>query len=402
MNDWFSTGALLLLVSLLSACRVHDGATDGGAPSELAGPGDGMHAGVDSASFNCPAATVANSCNSSVGREAPLPSCSTGQPCDASGTTVTTPFSAPTCRAGGFDDGGPRLWTDPVTGEQRGACVFIPSMAGPASQRPLLVFLHGSMGSADTAYSNTSLRAKAVDFDLSGDSKRPGFVLAAVQGRNLHWPTPTFEGSHHDFYFRDLGSPSCNPDVRSLDQLIDDLVATGNVDPRRIYVSGWSNGAYFAQLYAIARHDNATPGGNRVAATAMYAGTDPFDNLTSTQSPSCKLAPYPALKAPTLIVHRSCDALVPCDAAETAKFQLPPGDVEDWATTLTSALPAADFQDVLLDAAGKPTNTCMAVGLCTPTLGVDNHLHWPNGASDGSGIDHEPEMLNFLRGHPLP
>jgi len=37
------------------------------------------------------------------------------------------------------------------------------------------------------------------------------------------------------------------------------------VDPARIYVSSWSNGARFAALYAFARHDEGTPGGHRVA-----------------------------------------------------------------------------------------------------------------------------------------
>jgi len=50
--------------------------------------------------------------------------------------------------------------------------------------------------------------------------------------------------------------------------VIDDLVAAGVVDPALIGVMGWSNGGRFAALYAIARHEKPTPGGNRAAAFA--------------------------------------------------------------------------------------------------------------------------------------
>jgi len=29
------------------------------------------------------------------------------------------------------------------------------------------------------------------------------------------------------------------------------------------------------------------------------------------------------------------------------------------------------------------------------------NLHWPDGVEDGGGVDWEPEMLGFLRDHPL-
>ncbi len=145
-------------------------------------------------------------CNGEVGVPAPMPRCSADAPCNGpTGTTVDTPYSAPErCNVddadrGTFDDGPPITWTDAVSGEPRAACVFTPEASGPV---PLLVFLHGSFGSARNVYERTSLRTKAATFVL-GDA--PGFVLAAPQGPNLHWPGGrTFEGAHHDFFFRDL------------------------------------------------------------------------------------------------------------------------------------------------------------------------------------------------------
>src|SRR5262249_27677413 len=143
----------------------------------------------------------------------------------------------------------------------------------------------------------------------------------------------------HDFLMRDFGSPSCNPDIMNLDLLIDALVESRMVDPKRIYVMGHSNGAIFGQMYAIARHVQPTPGGNRVAAAAVYAGFDPFSNLTPTQSPSCRLATYPATDVPIFQLHRACDSIVPCDDAQNAEFyNLPGGGVERWLTTLGTTM----------------------------------------------------------------
>jgi hypothetical protein len=264
--------------------------------------------------------------------------------------------------------------------------------------------LPGSLASAASVYDATLLREKASHFDLSGDPARRGFVLASDQARNLvNGPRPALSGTQHDYEYRDLGVPSCNPDIRSLDRLIDDLVADGDVDPKRIYVTGWSNGATFATLYAIARHDTPTPGGNRVAATSFYAGYDPFNNLDDELKPSCQVHPYPKTRVPIQSVHRACDALVTCDASQRTKFSMPPGDdVEGWLGTLRGPMGDPNVKQVLIDGAGAAARACAPAALCTAALGTENHLHWPDGKSDGSGIDWELEMLAFLRAHPLP
>ncbi len=295
-----------------------------------------------------------------------------------------------------FDDGAPLTWND-TNGDQRYACVHTPSGASSAAKLPLVVFLHGSHGGAQDLYDYTLLRAKSDTFQLSTDASRTGFIVAAVQGRNLHWLGPNPGGPHHDYFYRDLASPSENPDVRSLDHLIDTLVAKGDVDPTQIYVTGWSNGAFFAQMYAMARLTTATPGGARVAAAAVYAGADPFN--TPEASLPCQLMPYPKSEAPIFLIHRSCDALVPCDAAQLGS--LPPGnDVEDWRATLTSATGVGDstVQDVIIDDNGMPVTSCAST--CGLVTGTTNHLRWPDGLDDKGGVDHEPEMLGFMRANP--
>jgi hypothetical protein len=100
--------------------------------------------------------------------------------------------------------------------------------------------------------------------------RTPWLFRSPPQRRNLHWYGPNPPASHHDYLFRDLSTDSCSPDIRSADRLIDDLVATGAIDRSRIYVAGWSNGAYFSELYAIARFTTPTPGGNHVASAVAY------------------------------------------------------------------------------------------------------------------------------------
>jgi polyhydroxybutyrate depolymerase len=269
-----------------------------------------------------------------------------------------------------------------------------------------LVYFHGSGGTANDVYDYNSLRAKAVAADLSGDPSRPGFFLLAIEARNLHWPGHRPEdGTKHDYFFRDLGSPSRNPDIAVADQFIDQLVADGSVDRSRIYTTGWSNGAQYAELYAIARHETATPGGNHVAAAAVYSGSDPFNNTATDQQPSCQLAPYPQSTTPIFMISRACDAH-PCDAAQEASLTAlgldpPPGaTVGSWMSDLRSRLMDPNGQWEIISGTGQVVTACSHDPACTEQTAVANHIRWPDGKAFGDGgNDHEPEMLAFLRDH---
>jgi poly(3-hydroxybutyrate) depolymerase len=356
-------------------------------------------------------------CNSTTGLTQPLQVCSQADPCTnaiifsngqvSTNQTVTTASDAPTCAGGSIDDGLPLTWTD-AGGVMRYTCLFKPASISPTfPTRPLLLFFHGTGGYASDVYNYTAIRVKAINYDLTGDLNRPGFILAAVQGRNLHWPAIHPPGRHHDYYYRNMGSPSSNPDVAHVDHLIDTLVEQGIVDPQRIYTMGWSNGATFAQFYAIARHATATPGGNHIAAAAAYAFADPFNDISRNQTPSCKLNPYPISSVPLYLINRTCDALTACNAAQETAFNLPPGySAEDWVAQLQESLvmndPTVTFQRIDSSTNAAIPDACQAVPPCDSTTGTSNHLLWPNGLLYGSGTDWEPEMLNFLKSHPHP
>jgi len=360
-------------------------------------------------------AQVEGACNPATGLTSPLPTCADvvcDRPATELGVDVVRGGTAvPLCRtdpAWGrpvYDDG-PPLRFDGLQGVTRYACRYEPPVTAPASPRPLVLFFHGGgAGMADDAYNHTSLRSKAITFELSGDPQRPGFILISVQGRNLRYPTSApRDGHHHDFYHRDLDSPSTNPDIAFADLLIDRMVATNVVDRRRIYLMGWSNGAFFSQMYGIARHRRATPGGNHVAAVAVFSGADPFANIRQGQAPSCQLDPYPFSDLPIMIVSRSCD-LVACDQAQVEGWHLTtpanPGQVvAPWMGDLLVKVHDQNATWRIVTGFGTLTKSCTPSFLCSLPIATINHLRWPDGVDDHSGIDHEPAMLTFLAAHP--
>ncbi len=387
----------------LDAGILLDGGSDG-SPADAGVPptdaGDGRYA-----------------CDPSVGLVAPLPVCSVGDPCTrlivGAGTTpITTASEVPTCTAsaarGGFTDGAPRTFTD-ADGNTRYACAYLPPAASASAQVPLVVFWHGAGGHADDAYEGTSLRLHAQSYDLSGDAARPGFALVSIQGRNLHWPTlDPRDGPHHDQFHRDLAAPSTNRDVALADTIIDELVADGRIDASRVYVMGWSNGGFFAQLYAIARHEVPTPGGNRVAAASVFTAADPFQSPRFADAGRCDLAPVPATTVPIRIVSRACD-IIACDQAQlddlvaNDMYVAPPGVVvESWVMRLSTELGDPTTEWEIVAGTGATTASCTSPALCGLGIAGLNHIRWPDGVGDGSGTDHEPAMLDFLRAHPLP
>ncbi len=294
------------------------------------------------------------------------------------------------------------MWTDPI-GQKHAACIYTPPAATTSSKRPLLVFLPGTFGSAADTYNLTSLRTESGHVrPRRRRHTRTGFILASAQERNLQNPDSQFAGAQWDYLFRSLGSPSCNPDMNGVDQLIDTLVATGTVDTQRIYVTGWSAGAIFGMMYGIVRHSNPTPGGHFVASVSVYAGFDPFNNLADGLVPSCQLTTYPPPTVPIQIVHRVCDALVACDDTQRTAFGLPPGDsVEGWLAMLKSPLGDTVLSDQIIDHSGVAATACTAPPVCTEAIGIDNHIHWPDGVADNGGHDWEPTMLQFMAAHPM-
>lgn len=85
---------------------------------------------------------------------------------------------------------------------------------------------------------------------------RNSFLLVYPQALKSTWATMNV----------DLSNLDSNPDVRFFDELLEHLSSAHQVDRKRVYVIGMSNGATFAQLLATARSDD-------IAAVVAHSGS---------------------------------------------------------------------------------------------------------------------------------
>lgn len=269
-------------------------------------------------------------------------------------------------------------WTDP-SGEARNACLINPAGASAQHPLPLLVYLNPSLFSADKTTPLTGFATDAASADLTGDPARKGFILLMPEGRDTHhyYPFPDDTGVGWDNWYRNLdrSSASLNVDVATIDHFIAAVKDMGIVDPKRVYLSGWSNGAAMAQLYAL-----NTPG---IAAAAVYSSPDPFSDV---DDPGAQ-TPFATALTPLMDIHNQCDIIGICQTG--TKFH----------QTLAKLYPKLVQNPVIIDELLNPVQACndlcasnQVVSLSAP--GAVNHLRWPSTWNS--------KMYTFLRQHPLP
>ncbi len=177
---------------------------------------------------------------------------------------------------------------------------------------------------------------------------------------------PDGRGYHWDEWYR---NPSQNLDALAIDHFVDEVVASGRVDPRRVYVFGWSNGAYMAALYGMWRSD-------RIAAIGQYAGPIPGAG-------SCPVTPKVERQVPLVLLRNLCDALVSCETTDA------------WIKTLTAQHWPFEYQSLdFLGGEAAPASACPAS--CERVKGLAEHVRWPSEAVL------KERLLPFLKQHPLP
>jgi poly(3-hydroxybutyrate) depolymerase len=270
-------------------------------------------------------------------------------------------------------------WTDP-DGTPRQACLHIPAQAAREQPLPLVVFLQGSLFPADpqTFYNAWELLNSTAD--LTGDPNRPGFILLVPFGRDTQhfYPSPDDTGLGWDNWYRNLdrNDPAMNVDVAAIDHFIRVVKDRGIVDDRRVYMTGWSNGAAMAILYAL-----NTPG---IAATAVYSDPDPFADIDP-----CAQPPFGNNTRPIMQIHNDCDVIGICQTGG-----------EGFAAKMAAVMPQVEFHSVIIDALQQETAQCNdlcaydgnPVELLLP--GTFRHVMWPYLWND--------PMFEFLRRRPLP
>jgi poly(3-hydroxybutyrate) depolymerase len=126
-----------------------------------------------------------------------------------------------------------------VAGEYRDVTVYLPSSR--TANPPLVVAFHGTNGSGDVMLNETSARAMA---------DRNGAVFIAPDSRWM--PRGDWDHATEETYWETSPnvSPTSNPDLMLTRAILVEAQRRFNVDPRRVYVIGHSNGGFFAELVA--------------------------------------------------------------------------------------------------------------------------------------------------------
>ncbi len=272
-------------------------------------------------------------------------------------------------------------WQDSM-GTPREACLQMPAHASAEQPLPLLVFLHGSLFPGDPQTLLSGLDLNYQDADLSGDPNRPGFILLMIEGRDKphHYPFPDDHAWGYDNWYRnfDRDDPALNVDVATIDHFMAEVRDRGVVDSQRIFMSGWSNGAAMAIIYAL-----NTPG---IAASAVYSNPDPF---TDVEDP-CAQAPFGNNLRPIMTIHNDCDIIGICTTGNIGMGQ-----------RFAETLPELELESIIQTPFGADTDSCVArceyssdqpLGLISE--GALRHLMWPQQRNE--------QMFQFLRERALP
>lgn len=261
----------------------------------------------------------------------------------------------------------------------------------PGPRPPLVVFLHGAGGTAGWADGETgwSALAAAEGFALAlpdalaPDPTAPPKFLTNPQRWNDGSPGPT-------------GEPSAADDVGFLGAVVGDATRRAGADPRRVYLSGFSNGAGMAFRAAAGLAD-------RVAAVAPVAGYCWVPGHARAARP-----------VPTLYLVGAADPLVPPRGGDVRSpwlhrlIRRPPvaETLDRWAAVIGCGVPSyveSDAGGVRADVYPGP------VAFRAVTVDGLGH-HWPGGkgqlnhriAGPPSGlVDATAEVWRFVARHRI-
>lgn len=109
-------------------------------------------------------------------------------------------------------------------GSGRDGVLYLPAGHDPAAPAPMLLLLHGAGGSGQTAVRR-----------LESFADRAGFIVAAPDSRDETWDALTDE---------------YGPDVAFIDRVLAGVFTRCAVDPDRVAVAGFSDGATYALALA--------------------------------------------------------------------------------------------------------------------------------------------------------
>jgi polyhydroxybutyrate depolymerase len=155
---------------------------------------------------------------------------------------------------------------------------------------PLVVVLHGKTQRGADMMTRTAWPQVA---------KREGFAVVFPDGLNHAWADARTKAGPAL-----RGPPAGTDDVAFIAKLVEKLVANGTADPRRVYVTGISNGGAMAMTLVCARAD------------LFAAGASVSMNLTDETAVTC----HPSRPLPMLLMNGTADPLVPYEGGRGSSY----------------------------------------------------------------------------------
>lgn len=262
-------------------------------------------------------------------------------------------------------------------GERRSYYLYVPESYDPATPTPLIISMHGY---ADwPAHHMDTTRWN----DLADEQ---GLIVVYPSGTRfpLRWRTISTSGSDAD--------PA--KDITFIRELIATLEQQYNIDPRRIYANGLSNGAGMSFVLSCNMSE-------RIAAIGLVAGAYLYS------WDSCA----PARPVPAIIFHGTADPIVPFAGGPSQSFDLPFPYIPDWVDELAGRNRCSSQPQPLPpqgNVSGLAYTGCDA-DVVFYTIQDGGHT-WPAGVPlpeqitgiTSTDIDATREMWNFFQQHPLP
>lgn len=253
-----------------------------------------------------------------------------------------------------------------TSGEMRDYRVHVPPGYDAKSPVALLVALHGYTQKIDE-FMDISRFAEAVD--------KRNMIVVFPQGKAPlgvpGWNAGTCCGT---------AQIQMVPDVQFIRDMVAQIESNYCIDPKRIFMSGFSNGGMLSHRLACEFSD-------RVAAIGAVSGTMAIDPC------------IPKRPVPILHIHGTSDVVVPYNNPLTA--QTVPKTIEGWV--------ARNFcQPNTSVVYSKGSVKCELYGSCDADVQlctIDGGSHeWPGGGSAmGAGdINATEYILDFLEAHPMP
>jgi polyhydroxybutyrate depolymerase len=251
---------------------------------------------------------------------------STGAPSTSTSTGAqSTSTSAPGCGKVPAKAGGLVGQHVTAAGRDRTYTLVIPEGYAPQTPYPLVFVLHGGGGTAAGARTQTDLEKVAAGQAL--------FVYPESIGGN--W---------------DLNAPAqSNGDVALFDAISLVVFNSLCVDSRRLFVTGFSNGAYMANQLACKR-------GERIRGIVTHAGGGPYENPGTYDAQGHLVCPGKAVAS--LVVHGNNDGTVAPSEGQKSIDHWSQANRCSSGTTSTLVAPC-----VALEGCFQPVGVCRIPGL---------------------------------------